>query len=103
MTSTGSEPILSPFKSVLIEAEHIINGPRRDDYGPALQSFEKIADGWTLILGVIVSPEQVALCMDWLKTCRWLNGQQRDSLVDKAGYTALIQKMQEERSGQGED
>lgn len=85
-------------ETVLQEAERVINGPKRDDYGPALESFSKIAMGWEIIIGVTVTPEQVALCMDWLKTCRWLNGQQHDSLVDKAGYTGLIEVMQKERT-----
>lgn len=98
MSGTNDTSKLDPPKpTVLQEAEYLINGPRRDDYGSALESFQKIATGWEVILGYHVTPEQVALCMDWLKTCRWLNGQQRDSLVDKGGYTGLVDIMQEER------
>ena len=84
--------------SVLIEAERLINGQRRQDYGGALESFTRIADLWTPVLGMTVTPEQVALCMVQLKVARWVNGQQHDSLVDAAGYIGLIEIMGNERS-----
>ena len=78
---------------VLAEAEHIINGPRRDAYGDAVESFDRIAVGWAVILGAPVTGTQVALCMDWLKTCRFLTANDRDSLVDKGGYTGLAARL----------
>jgi hypothetical protein len=80
-------------ESVLQEGERIIHGPRRDDYGDAKESFGKIAAGWSIILAADVSGTQVALCMDWLKTCRFLASYDRDSLVDKAGYTGLAARL----------
>jgi len=79
--------------TVLTEAEKIINGPRRDAYGDAVESFDAIAVGWAVILGAGVTGTQVALCMDWLKTCRFLSAKDRDSLVDKGGYTALAARL----------
>jgi hypothetical protein len=76
-------------KSVLQEAEQIINGPRRQSYGPAGKSFEKIAGGWSSIVGTPISPRQVALMMIWLKVCRDANKPGRDNLVDAAGYAGL--------------
>lgn len=81
-------------ETVLQEAERIINGPRRDAYGGVEDSFNKIALGWSVVLNVTVSASQVALCMDWLKTCRFLTSSDRDSLVDKGGYTALVAILQ---------
>ena len=81
-------------KTVLAEAEEIINGLRRDAYGDVTESFEGIATGWSVILGCEVTPTQVALCMDWLKTCRFLNAKDRDSLVHKGGYTALAARLE---------
>lgn len=74
---------------MLQEGEKIIRGDRRRQYGPVEESFENIANGWSVIFGVEVEPVQVALAMDWLKTCRFLSSRDRDSLVDKGGYTAL--------------
>jgi hypothetical protein len=46
---------------------------RAKDYGDAHQNFLNISKGWSVIFGVNVAPEKVALAMDWLKTCRLIN------------------------------
>lgn len=85
--------------SVLEEAESIINGQRKADYGTPMDSFSRIGRMWAPILGLEdVSPEQVALCMIALKISRALNGYQRDSLVDIAGYAGCIELIQAERA-----
>jgi hypothetical protein len=85
-------------ESILQEAEKIVNGDRRKDYGGPLESFTKIAALWSPILGVDITPDQVALCMIGLKIARATNGMQRDSLVDIAGYAGCIELMQNERA-----
>lgn len=77
-------------QSVLLEAEDIIHGDRRDSYGGAYESFTRIAKLWEPILGTDVTPEQVALCLIQLKVARYANGQQRDSIVDIAGYAGCL-------------
>lgn len=84
-------------ESILQEADKIINGERRKDYGSPLESFTKIAALWSPVLGIEVTPDQVALCMIGLKIARATNGMQRDSLVDIAGYAGCIELMQNER------
>lgn len=84
----------STKESILAEAERLINGVKRDDYGPVEESFERIAQGWSLIIGAPVTPEQVALCMVWLKVMRYCQSQTRDSAVDMAGYAGLLEKLQ---------
>ncbi len=81
---------------VLAEAKKTINGQRAKDYGDAHENFTRIADGWNLIIkeaqhtNGYVTPQHVALMMDWVKTARLLNDlSHEDSWVDKAGYSAL--------------
>lgn len=76
-------------KSVLEEAAEIIHGPRRESYGDARESFERIAAMWQVILKRPVSGHEVALCMIALKLCRESNKHSRDNLVDIAGYADL--------------
>ena len=83
-------------KSILQEAEEIVNGERAKSYGPALHSFSNIAKGWSVITGSEITPQQVGLMMMWLKMCRENNKHQRDNLTDAAGYAHLIQKIEEE-------
>jgi hypothetical protein len=79
-----------PNESVLAEAVRLITKERRADYGDVRESFDTIAQLWAPILRVPVSGEAVALCMIQLKVARALNGYQRDSLVDIAGYAGCL-------------
>jgi hypothetical protein len=85
--------------SVLQEAETIINGDRRTDYGTATASFERIASMWSGYLGIDLSPHDVAMLMVLLKVARSKQGidttgaPQRDSLVDIAGYAGCSEKV----------
>lgn len=87
-------------KSILTEAEDIINGQRRVDYGAVLPSFTVIGNLWAPVLGVDVTAEQVALCMIGLKIARAMNGFHRDSLVDIAGYAGCLEKIADERASE---
>ena len=84
--------------TVLEEAAKIIWGERRDTYGPAENSFERIARGWSVILGQELTAEQVALCMIWLKIARELVVPKRDNLVDICGYAALLEVIHNEKA-----
>lgn len=81
-------------QSINQEAEQIINGPRRDSYGPADESFKKIATMWSVILNAKVSPRQVALMMIAFKVVRDSNKANRDNLVDIAGYAGLGENLE---------
>jgi hypothetical protein len=77
--------------SVLTEADNLINGERRADYGDAYDSFVVVARLWSVVLGIDVTPRHVALCMIMLKVGRDITGERkRDTLVDMAGYTGLL-------------
>lgn len=79
--------------SILARADQIINGQKRDEYGPVEESFKRIAIMWSVIFNIPVRPLQVALAMDALKTVRELNKHSDDSLLDKAGYVGLADKV----------
>lgn len=89
--------------SILLEAEKIINGDRRDDYGGALESFERIAQLWGPVLGFEVTAERVCLALIQLKVARAMHDVdlgrpiKRDSIVDIAGYAGCLEKIVAER------
>lgn len=92
-------------ESILQEADRIINGERRKDYGPPLQNFSQVGLLWTPILytpeflaGEPVTAEQVALCQIQLKISRYMNGKQRDSIVDMAGYAGTLELIAQDRA-----
>lgn len=62
---------------------------RQEEYGDALENFEKIGKIWGALLDrEPIAPYQVALMMDALKTVRlFKNPTHLDSWLDKEGYT----------------
>lgn len=83
--------------SILSEAESIINGPRREAYGPAELSFERQASLYSIILSKklrepITAHEVALLGVAW-KLSREINQHSRDNLVDLCGYAALADKV----------
>lgn len=83
----GSETTRS---KILGEADRLIHNDRQSSYGPPHENFARVAAGWAVLLGVDVTPAQVAACMAWLKMCRLVHdGQDWDGYVDGCGYMAL--------------
>ena len=67
---------------------------RRDDYGAPEDLFEHIAQRWSQVLGVKVTPAQVAVCLMDLKMARLAhNPKHLDSLVDVLGYGACLREI----------
>jgi len=91
--TVSREYLESKPESILQEAERLINGDRREEYGDVKDSFNNIAAGWSVSFGKEVTGKQVALAMAWLKICRENNKSKRDNIVDIAGYAALIEKL----------
>jgi hypothetical protein len=79
--------------NVFDEAKEIISGPRRESFGPAKQSFQRIAEMWSVILHRPVTASQVAQCMIGLKLVREANSHHRDNVVDIIGYAGLIEEI----------
>jgi hypothetical protein len=88
---------------ILKKANDLTSVERDREYGDAKTNFDQIGRGWSEILGVDVPAWKVALCMDWLKTCRALHDpKKQDNWVDKAGYVALggeISLSEKDKSG----
>tara|TARA_R110000803_G_scaffold9050_3_gene28831 strand:- start:44 stop:319 length:276 start_codon:yes stop_codon:yes gene_type:complete len=75
---------------ILAQADDIINNDRAAAHGDAHKTFAMIADRWTNLLNIPVSPEEVALMMIDLKIVRTLQSPRRaDNWVDIIGYAAL--------------
>ena len=73
-------------KTIFDEAQEIVEGQRRDDYGDARTCFNRIAKMWAGYLGVEVNAQDVAHLMIMLKIARNHDTFKRDSLVDVCGY-----------------
>lgn len=91
--------------SILEEAQGIIYGDREKTYGHPAKNLLCIAGMWEHYLfsrglldtnGPGLQPEDVALMMALLKISRLANQpDHKDSLVDLAGYAALVERCHE--------
>ncbi len=72
----------------LREAARLISSERNIDYGPPSENFDRIARLWSVVLGINISLEDVAMCMIAIKMARYSSksGFQSDTWVDIAGY-----------------
>lgn len=88
------------MNNILNTANDIINGDRKDEYGDAFDSFDRIAGLWSSYLDHHITPVDVAQMMILMKVSRGANVAkfnviQEDSLVDIAGYSALAYQVSE--------
>jgi hypothetical protein len=88
MSENPQETVLQPRVQALREAATIIAGDRDVQYGGPEENFTRIAKIWSVIVGVEISPEDVAMMMVGLKVARYASksGFQPDTWIDIAGY-----------------
>ena len=68
---------------------------RRETYGDPTTMMLGIAQRWSATLGQTVTPAEVALCLIDLKLARLAyNLEHQDSIVDIAGYAAILAELQ---------
>ena len=75
---------------ILDKAADLITASRDEMYGDPRTNNQRIADLWSVILGVEVDADEVILCMIAVKMSRLIKTpEHEDSWVDIAGYAAL--------------
>lgn len=89
-----TEVALELEKTILEEAQEAVYSSRASDYGTVTDNFNTIAQLWSTILKVPVTPMQVGLCMAAVKISRQMYKPKRDNLVDLAGYAATLEKLE---------
>jgi Domain of unknown function (DUF6378) len=84
----SEEVKVTPRVDALRQAAALISGDRDAQYGSPADNFERISKIWSVILGIEVSKEDVAMCMTGLKIARYASksGFQPDTWIDIAGY-----------------
>ena len=72
---------------------------RARNYDNAYDNHQRIAKGWSQILGTDITPNQVILCMVWTKISRLLhNPKHQDSIKDIAGYAYCLHEIEKKMS-----
>lgn len=82
--------------NILHEANRLINGERRQAYGPVKKSFEKVAKLWSVVADKEFTAQQVALMMILFKVAREMHAHKSDNNTDIAGYAQLLENLYEE-------
>lgn len=77
-------------KSILQEAQHVVDGPRQAAYGDPKVNHGRTAEMWNAFLSkklvAPLTPRDVCLMMVLLKCSREGHSSKRDNLVDIAGW-----------------
>lgn len=74
---------------VLMQARDLITGDRARAYGPAKESFGRIAAFWSAYLGMEITPHMVGDLMGLMKYARNAHETNFDNYVDICGYASL--------------
>ena len=82
-------------KSILSEAEEIVNGSRHSDYGDAKESFSRVATIASVMTGKELAPEDCCAVLMAVKLVRESFAHKRDNLVDMCGYAELMNRLKE--------
>lgn len=88
MSENTNEETVIPRIELLRQAASIISGERNRNYGDPEDNLGRTAKIWSVILGMDVTAEDVAMCMVGLKVARYghRGGFQEDTWRDIAGY-----------------
>ena len=92
------------FKSVLLEAEEIINGARRSAYGHPLDDYTKVSGMANALFAELLAPgkeftaEHMTMWFQLVKLSREMNCSKRDNCVDGCGYWGVLDMIKQERA-----
>lgn len=91
-------------KSILMEAQKIVHGARRKDYGHPLDNHTRTAEMWNQYLnrrwpGIQLTAEDVCMMniIQKVARCATTGRITRDTIVDTAGYAANVELIWDER------
>lgn len=88
------EPLIKD-KSILSEAERIVNGDRQADYSDPVANFKHISEIASAISKEELSPTTCCIVMIAVKLARENYKHKRDNLVDLAGYVEILNRIKE--------
>ena len=75
------------------QIKDIVYGEKAKEYGKMSDSFPKIAQVWSAILGTEVTANDVALMMIGLKIIREKNRHKDDNILDIYGYGIACEEL----------
>lgn len=90
------------METVLSEAEKLVSGTRREDYGDAFECQNAVAKMWSIYLRdklkTDITAEDTCMMMVLMKLVRQSMRPKRDNIVDIAGYSRVHEMCEETRA-----
>jgi hypothetical protein len=84
-------------KSLLLEADMILNGYRDADYGDPVENFKRISRIASAILDKEITDEECCVVMLAVKLARENYKHKRDNVVDGVAYMEILSRIKESR------
>ena len=97
---SGLDPIeikLPKEKSVLLQAESIVNNDRNEQYGDANAAFELYSEILKTTFGIDLTPSDVCKVMIAVKLGRLKYKYKEDSIIDTCGYLELLNRLEKNK------
>ena len=82
------------IKSILKEADLIVNGDRDVQYGNPLQAFEEYSNILESNFGIKLTPAEICKVQMAIKLGRLKYKYKRDSIVDLCGYAEILNRLE---------
>ena len=84
-----------PGADILLEAHHLITGPRQAEYSHPFDDYYKVKELFYAMTGIMLTVEQAILFMVCVKLARLSTNMEhgrwkRDTIVDAAGYLGCM-------------
>lgn len=89
----GTE-LKNEIKSVLLEAESIVNGDRDVQYGDSLKAFTEYSNILETNFGIKLTPSEICKVQMAIKLGRLKYKYKRDSIVDLCGYAEILNRLE---------
>jgi len=82
-------------ESVLLEAERLVNGERAESYGDMKENWQKVTNVFNALTSRDLTVKESIFFMYAVKLVREEYQHKRDNPVDLAGYSQVLQRVQE--------
>jgi hypothetical protein len=75
------------------EGKKLVDGERQKQYGDPVPNMKRIAEGWSILIGTLITSNQVPLMMIWLKMVRENENHLDANVDDIEGYAEILRRV----------
>ena len=88
------KPYKTEHKSVLLEADKIVNGDRNEQYGDPNIAFNEYSEILKTTFGIDLTPSEICKVQMAIKLGRMKYKYKKDSIVDLCGYCEILNRLE---------